>query len=446
MDLRPDVLIVGAGICGTSLAVALQERGLSVVLAERDSQVRERFKGEYLQPVAVQRLHRLGMGAVLQELLDTGKATAIRELRFRDLASEKGLSQWFSRALSRDLKCDLLVRYPGDTYGVSISQQDLTHCLRKIARARLGQSFLEGVDLRLTSRDFNRPCFLGRGFRVRPRLVIGADGRNSSVRLWIGGAKAPASGKPVLGAEPEFIVGADFESSARLPHRYEVLRTDGEGTFSFFQLGEDRQRLYWNTQDSSSGKQGWRERITELLDSTIQKHLGQSASVGAMSGAPANTAWVGPAGRGRFLLAGDALAVTTPLGGQGMAFVLEHAERLVSEIPSVFVGSGVQKRVSTLKWARILKSHHSASRRYFHHINLMNLFLYHLCFSRSSLARGLSRTVFSHWNSHPETRELVAEYFAGIRVTGLSPLRIAELLGVPGTMKVSALLASRVRA
>jgi 2-polyprenyl-6-methoxyphenol hydroxylase-like FAD-dependent oxidoreductase len=439
MDLKPDVLIVGAGISGTAMAIALHRRRLSVLLVERDAQVRERFKGEYLQPIAVQRLEKLGLGSVLEGALRDGEATAIRELRFRDLASGSLLSKAFSLFSGAPEKgealSDVLVRYPHGSHGVSICQHALSLRLREIARRELKSDFLEGVELQLMTKNLDRPQFTARGLRIQPRLVIGADGRSSTVRSWMGGPKAAANGSPVLGAEPEFLVGVDFESDAKLPHRYEVIRTAGEGTFSFFQLSSGRQRLYWNTQDAKAGKQGWRDRIASVLESQVSHHLGQKAEVGNLMGAPAQSAWMGPVGKGKFLLVGDAVAVTTPLGGQGMAFALEHVERLVDEIPALFQGSKT-KRLSTNAFRRVTRRHYVSSRRYFHHINLMNLFLYHLCFSRSRVARHLSRAVFQHWNQHPEARALVAEYFSGTRVTGLTPLTIAELLGLPGIPKV----------
>lgn len=258
-----------------------------------------------------------------------------------------------------------------------------------------------------------------------------------------------------MGAEPEFLVGADFEAEARLSQRYEVIRTAGEGTFSFFRLGEGRQRLYWNTAEFSAGKQGWRSRIESLCRTTVSRCLRQEAELGHLAGAPADTAWMGPAARGCFLLVGDALAVTTPLGGQGMAFALEQVQRLAEGLPLVFrrkvartgssstgrsAAGSVAAALSSQALNRLGRQHHRASRRYFHHINLMNLFLYHLCFSRSRVARHLSRPVFAHWNAHPEVKAVVAEYFAGTRVRGLTPIRIAELLGLPGLPALRALV------
>ena len=92
MDLKPDVLVVGAGICGTALAIALRDRGLSVLLVERDARVRERFKGEYLQPVAVRRLEKMGIGGILSGAVAAGEATAIRNGDALGVFKTEGLS------------------------------------------------------------------------------------------------------------------------------------------------------------------------------------------------------------------------------------------------------------------------------------------------------------------------------------------------------------------
>jgi squalene monooxygenase len=57
-----DVAIVGAGIMGCALAVALGEQGRSVLLIERDLSEPDRIVGELLQPGGVAALKKLGLG------------------------------------------------------------------------------------------------------------------------------------------------------------------------------------------------------------------------------------------------------------------------------------------------------------------------------------------------------------------------------------------------
>ena len=56
-----DVVIVGAGILGSALAVALADQGRSVILLERSLKEPDRIVGELLQPGGVQALEELGL-------------------------------------------------------------------------------------------------------------------------------------------------------------------------------------------------------------------------------------------------------------------------------------------------------------------------------------------------------------------------------------------------
>lgn len=63
-----DVLIVGAGIVGCTLAVALGNQGRSVILLERSLKEPDRIVGELLQPGGVEALVELGMRDCLEDI------------------------------------------------------------------------------------------------------------------------------------------------------------------------------------------------------------------------------------------------------------------------------------------------------------------------------------------------------------------------------------------
>ena len=60
---RPDILIVGAGIGGLALALALQRAGLAARVCERAPELREIGAGLLLTPNATWVLDRLGVRA-----------------------------------------------------------------------------------------------------------------------------------------------------------------------------------------------------------------------------------------------------------------------------------------------------------------------------------------------------------------------------------------------
>ncbi|KAI4104052.1 MAG: hypothetical protein L6R37_003458 [Teloschistes peruensis] len=63
-----DVVIVGAGILGTSLAVTLARQGRSVILLEKSLKQPDRIVGELLQPGGVQALNELGLRECLEDI------------------------------------------------------------------------------------------------------------------------------------------------------------------------------------------------------------------------------------------------------------------------------------------------------------------------------------------------------------------------------------------
>lgn len=63
-----DVVIVGAGILGCAIAVALGNQGRSVILLEKSLREPDRIVGELLQPGGVQALEKLGLRECLEEI------------------------------------------------------------------------------------------------------------------------------------------------------------------------------------------------------------------------------------------------------------------------------------------------------------------------------------------------------------------------------------------
>ncbi len=63
-----DVVIVGAGILGCAIAIALGQQGRSVILLERSLKEPDRIVGELLQPGGVEALEKLGLRDCLEEI------------------------------------------------------------------------------------------------------------------------------------------------------------------------------------------------------------------------------------------------------------------------------------------------------------------------------------------------------------------------------------------
>ena len=66
-----DIAVIGAGPAGSTLALALAQRGWDVVLIERDALPRHKVCGEFLSPEAQGTLRQLGLSAQLGTLSPT---------------------------------------------------------------------------------------------------------------------------------------------------------------------------------------------------------------------------------------------------------------------------------------------------------------------------------------------------------------------------------------
>jgi menaquinone-9 beta-reductase len=56
-----DIITVGGGLAGSALAKAMAERGARVLLVERETNFKDRGRGEALAPWGVENVRRLGL-------------------------------------------------------------------------------------------------------------------------------------------------------------------------------------------------------------------------------------------------------------------------------------------------------------------------------------------------------------------------------------------------
>jgi len=61
-----DLIVVGGGVAGSSLAQRIAEDGASVLVVERETQFRDRIRGESLQPWGVAEARKLGVAPTLE--------------------------------------------------------------------------------------------------------------------------------------------------------------------------------------------------------------------------------------------------------------------------------------------------------------------------------------------------------------------------------------------
>jgi menaquinone-9 beta-reductase len=169
-DLSADVVVVGAGPAGSSVAYFLATAGLDVLLLEKTTFPREKVCGDGLTPRAVKAL--TGMGVSLGESDGWQRHRGLRiiggggriELDWPDLSS-----------------------YPG--YGLVRTRTDFDQILARHAQ-KAGARLLEGVNVTGPLRDDRTGRITGvtskDGRQFRGRLVVAADGNSSRLSVAMG--------------------------------------------------------------------------------------------------------------------------------------------------------------------------------------------------------------------------------------------------------------------
>jgi len=289
------VIVVGAGIGGLALAIALRRAGHDVTVLERAPEIRPIGAGIGLWANAMHALDRLGV---------------------RDAVAARGARAGRAVILTADGR--ELSAVPAELLdGVAIHRGDLQAVLLDAA----GDVRLRADVTSVAQRDDRAAATLADGSEEAAELLVGADGVNSVVREALGGARVRYSGYTAWrGVAPLAI------ESGRLSESWGV----GE-RFGMLDIG--RSRTYWfatknapeGEPDEPGGRKaelvrrfsGWHDPAPALLEATDESGILRNDVV-----------YLDPLphwSEGRIVLLGDAAHATTPGIGQGAAQALEDA-------------------------------------------------------------------------------------------------------------------------
>jgi flavin-dependent dehydrogenase len=304
----PDVLIAGGGVAGSSLAIMLGRRGVSVELFEAARFPREKACGEGLMPAGVAVLDRLGMSAALGG------------------APFEGVRYHFGGNVA-------VGRFPAvaarATFGLGQRRKHLDELLLNAAAATPGAAVHSGVrvDAPIIARG-RVTGLMAHGREHRAELVVAADGVHSRIRHSLG-LDVPARRK-------RFGVRAHFQlrRGVSQPRWVDIFLARGHELYVtplpnnevvVAALADARPHLRGGTADSAFHQRvGAQPELSRLLDGATQVTplLGMSPLSGrARAGfAPG------------LVLLGDAAGFSDPITGGGMTQALMTAELLADYI------------------------------------------------------------------------------------------------------------------
>jgi 2-polyprenyl-6-methoxyphenol hydroxylase-like FAD-dependent oxidoreductase len=320
MEQSRDVVIVGGGVAGSALAAVLARQGLPVTVLERELVPIDRVRGEYAPPWGVAELKRLEL---LDLLAGAGGIFAVRNVPYDE--SSPGDA---ALALARDLS-KVLPDIPG-----SFCMSHPAMCLALAAEAeRCGAQVLKGVD-HIEVRPGSPPTisFTHKGIshEWRPRLVVGADGRNSIVRRM--------ANIDLLSDPPHHLIGGMLVGEVpEWPEVTQVIGNEGKSFFLIFPQRGQRLRLYLCYDFADRGAYQGADRREKVLATfgalsclPYAKVLARARPVGPFNAFSNEDHWSEDPRAPGIVLVGDAAGYNDPITGQGLSIAFRDV-RLVSE-------------------------------------------------------------------------------------------------------------------
>lgn len=327
-----DVVIVGAGPAGASLAMRLGARGVRVILLDRARFPRDTVCGEAVSP---------GARALLEEL---GLVAAVREA---------GAYPYHGVRLVGPHGEVVETRYPGGAHGLSLPRHALDALVAGRAAATPGVALREGAPVVDVRREDGR-CVgvtLEDGTTIRARVVVAADGRRSRTRkAFFGEAPPPKAERfcfltTFTGGE-----GTDplMECGLVGPGLQYVRVCQGPGTYALCLVVDDATR-----EATKAGTLAGFEALVGTLPRLSASLAG--AAPGPLRGMP-----LAPYGPPRlvddgFLVLGDATGFMDPITGEGMYRALSGAAIAAEVLVAALRTEGPVPAAALAPYARTLR-------------------------------------------------------------------------------------------
>jgi len=329
-----DVVIVGGGIGGASLAFALASEGLGVTVLEATTEFEDRVRGESMQAWGLKEARALGVEDVM--LAAGAHITTVWKQYAQGLgeAGEIPVSM-----MVPDIPGTLNLRHP-------IACQVLID-----AAVAAGATVVRGTsDVKLSGGSSPAVSYVAEGARneLSTSLVVGADGRASIVRK--------QAGITLEREEPiNYIAGLLIDDLDGVPDDHDVIAGDDEFMFVMFHQGGGRARAY--IVPGLSGKRRFAgpsgvQRFLEACAASCYPWSGQVASgtpAGPVATYPGDDTWTATPYTDGVVLIGDAAGHNDPIIGQGLSIAMRDA-RIVRDLvlegartPDAFAAYGAER-------------------------------------------------------------------------------------------------------
>ncbi|HEY6319679.1 MAG TPA: FAD-dependent monooxygenase [Acidimicrobiia bacterium] len=310
-----DLVVVGGGIGGASLAMALARVGLGVVVLEATTEYQDRVRGESMQVWGVNEARELGVEA---PLLEAGAHVTPIWKQYAEGVGE--VATFPMGAMLPDIPGSLNLRHPTACQAIAD------------AAAKAGAKVVRGArDVRVTAGRAPEVSYATEdgSSDLRASLVVGADGRASTVRKQIG--------VQLQRQEPvSYIAGLLVDGLRDVPD-HDALASEGDLFFLLFQQGGGRARVYivagLSGQHRFSGTHGTEQFLAACTQSGYPwgEQVAAAVPAGPCATYPGDDTWTDSPYVDGVVLIGDAAGHNDPIIGQGLSIALRDA-RIVRDL------------------------------------------------------------------------------------------------------------------
>lgn len=315
--MKFDLVVVGGGVTGSSLASRVAKNGASVLVVERESNFRDRIRGEALQPWGVAEAHKLGIADVLQpsaaplrwfDQILNGKLAFHRDLPVTNLSSQPMWGIYHPKAQ------EILLTYA-------------EKCGAQVRRGAILQAITPGKRPKVTV------AANGQTLEIEARLVTLCCGRNPAARSELGFTVRRNS-------IPLMLCGVRLENLATDVNdeiAYVANDVITGAVAALFPQRDGYARAYFGYHPQSCARlqgDGDFRRFREMFQATAGEAIpfANAKAAGPLASFECADTWVDHPYRDGIALVGDAAASSDPSWGQGLALGFRAARSLSDEL------------------------------------------------------------------------------------------------------------------
>jgi 2-polyprenyl-6-methoxyphenol hydroxylase-like FAD-dependent oxidoreductase len=311
-----DVVVVGGGIAGASLAYALAHAGLGVSVLETSTEFADRVRGESMQPWGVKEARDVG---VEQVLLDAGAHVTTLWKQYREGSDDVS-------------EIPMAMMIPGIPGSLNLRHPDACQALLDAA-VDAGATIVRGVrDVVVAPGSSPTVTYATNGetTELRTTLVVGADGRASTVRK--------QAGITLDRQEPTtYTAGVLVDGLDDVPSDHDVLAGEGDVLFLVFHQRGGRARVYLTMgrsgQHRFSGRTGTEQFLAACNLSCYpwSEQVVAATPAGPCATYPGDDTWTDAPFADGVVLIGDAAGYNDPIIGQGLSLAMRDV-RMVRDL------------------------------------------------------------------------------------------------------------------